>query len=260
MLSEKNLINSQLDKCVPLKGGADSVLYEAVRYALLGDGKRFRPRLLIAAGRSLGAPLDDLLLPACAIEMIHTYSLIHDDLPCMDDDDMRRGKPSLHKAYPEWLALLAGDYLLTKAFELTAEVPAITRLFAEKSGGSGMIGGQVIDLLGNKEALFEMHTKKTAALIEAAFLAGGIIAGHKDLAPLSKAGIAFGLAYQLIDDIDDQKKESGKVNAALQFGTQETQKKAEALLAEALSLLETLPLQNAALIDIISSFAAKAGV
>jgi geranylgeranyl diphosphate synthase type II len=193
-------------------------LFSSARYSLLASGKRLRPLLALATAASYGLSYEAALVPACAIEMIHTYSLIHDDLPCMDDDAMRRGKPTLHKVFPEWHALLTGDYLLTYAFELLAEAPtlsdaqrvALVRTLAVRSGAHGMIGGQMIDLLcvGQKvdwDLLEKMHLGKTAGLIAASLEFGGIIAGasEADMLALQKTGFAIGIAFQLIDDLLD---------------------------------------------------------
>ena len=185
-------------------------LGEAARYAVLGGGKRIRPRLVIAAAELYGAPVEHSLLPACALELIHSYSLIHDDLPCMDDDDFRRGKPSLHKVYGEAHALLVGDFLLTLAFELLTGSPHLTPLqrleliktLTLRAGGDGMIGGQVLDLAQHSNTE-EIHRKKTAALFIAACEFGGIIGDHSDLEFLREFGENLGLAFQLLDDLAD---------------------------------------------------------
>lgn len=193
-------------------------LFESARYSLLASGKRLRPLLVLAVTESYGVSHKHALHPACALEMIHTYSLIHDDLPCMDDDDLRRGKPTLHKVYPEWHALLTGDYLLTYAFEVLAEAPhltaeqkiALVRSLSSHAGSHGMIGGQMIDLLFEGKTidwniLEQMHRGKTASLISACLEFGGIIAGAppQDILTLKKAGADIGIAFQLIDDILD---------------------------------------------------------
>ena len=156
-------------------------LFLAARYSLLSSGKRLRPMLVLAVCESFGIDQDHALIPACALEMIHTYSLIHDDLPCMDDDDLRRGQPTLHKVYPEWHALLTGDFLLTYAFELLSTAPLLDthqkldliKSLAKHAGAHGMIGGQMIDLLSKEQTvdwkvLEQMHLGKTAGLIVAA--------------------------------------------------------------------------------------------
>jgi geranylgeranyl diphosphate synthase type II len=193
-------------------------LFSAARYTLLSPAKRLRPLLVLAVAASYDVPLEHALQPACAIEMIHTYSLIHDDLPCMDDDDFRRGQLTLHKIYPEGHAVLTGDYLLTYAFEVIATVPilsdtqkiALVHSLAKHAGAQGMIGGQVIDLDSENKAidwttLELMHSYKTASLIIASLDFGAIIAHapSSDQALLHRAGRAIGLAFQIVDDILD---------------------------------------------------------
>jgi geranylgeranyl diphosphate synthase type II len=210
------------DKLIELVSGSTHLpyapLFTSARYSLSSPGKRLRPLLLIATASCYGVDPELALVPACAIEMIHTYSLIHDDLPCMDNDDLRRGQPTLHKMVPEWHALLTGDYLLTYAFEILADAPHLTadrrldliRSLSSRSGAHGMIGGQMIDLLCvgqpiDWEILEKMHLGKTAGLITAALECGGILAGapKKDIETLCKMGLAIGTAFQLIDDILD---------------------------------------------------------
>lgn len=195
-----------------------SPLFNSARYSLSAPCKRLRPLLVLATAASYGASLDNAIVPACAIEMIHTYSLIHDDLPCMDDDDLRRGQPTLHKMVPEWHALLTGDFLLTYSFEILAEAPhlsaeqkiALIRSLSSHAGAHGMIGGQMIDLLCvgktvDWETIEKMHLGKTAGLITASLEFGGIIANASpsDMISLRKTGLAIGTAFQLIDDILD---------------------------------------------------------
>lgn len=192
------------------------------RYAIEGPAKRLRPRIVIALAKAYGKTLQDALAPACAIEYIHTYSLIHDDLPCMDNDDMRRGKASLHKAFNEGEALLTGDFFLTLAFEILANAAhlspsqalQLTRSLAHAAGECGMIGGQNLDLMHQGHLLSpelreEIALKKTASLFTAAFEFGGIVAGTSDLPLLKKLGTHFGLAFQLIDDIIDDEITGG---------------------------------------------------
>jgi geranylgeranyl diphosphate synthase type II len=193
-------------------------LFEAAKYSVLNGGKRLRPILAIAVAEALGGSLEAAMHPACALEMIHTYSLIHDDLPCMDNDDFRRGKPSLHRAYPEGLAVLVGDFLLTYAFEILAAAPGISSdrklrliaLLSRQAGGEGMIAGQVMDLdAEGKQIVFEelqhIHSKKTGALMIAAVEFGGIVAGATDEQQrnLRRFGQELGLAFQIRDDILD---------------------------------------------------------
>jgi len=192
--------------------------YDAMRYSLLSGGKRLRPFILMAFYRAAGGKDDAFLNFAAALEMIHTYSLIHDDLPSMDNDDFRRGKPSCHKAFDEATALLAGDGLLTKAFEIAAKTKGIsaelvveaTLKLAELSGPDGMIGGQVVDLAIENisapiETVLEMYKKKTGALLVAAAKIGTILAGGDEslIAAAETYALNLGIAFQIQDDILD---------------------------------------------------------
>ncbi|MCI6099972.1 MAG: polyprenyl synthetase family protein [Selenomonas sp.] len=196
----------------------DQPLSDAMEYSLMAGGKRLRPILLMAAADAVGADGAKFVTTGCAIEMIHTYSLIHDDLPAMDNDDYRRGKLTNHKVYGAGMATLAGDALLTLAFEVMLRQPdateatrlAVVREMSRAAGMNGMVGGQAIDLEseGKKipmERLREMHMGKTGALFRAAVRSGAILAGATDeqLAALTKYADAFGLAFQITDDILD---------------------------------------------------------
>ncbi len=195
-------------------------LFEAEAYSLLGGGKRIRPFIVNEVCRALGGTIDASMPFAVAIEMIHTYSLIHDDLPCMDDDDMRRGRPTNHKVYGYSTALLAGDALLTKAFSVAAGNDCVDRstrseavsLIAEAAGECGMIGGQIIDLDGEKkklsfEQLLRLHSLKTGALMRCSAGLGALAAGYNSDSKKFKEAVAYadsvGLAFQVIDDILD---------------------------------------------------------
>ncbi|HUW60156.1 MAG TPA: farnesyl diphosphate synthase [Candidatus Bathyarchaeia archaeon] len=192
--------------------GAPGTLVDAIRYSLFAGGKRVRPALALGAAELICGD-DAVALPAaCALEMIHTYSLIHDDLPAMDDDDLRRGKPTLHKVYGEALAILAGDALSTMAFDVLTESGnvRVIRELAVAAGVSGMAGGQVLDLEseGKRVSLEELrvlHAKKTGALIRVAVRCGGILAGADEaqLADLTWYGEHVGLAFQIADDVLD---------------------------------------------------------
>lgn len=189
------------------------------KYLIFAPSKRIRPLLTLATVEMLGFDPKQALYPACAIELIHTYSLIHDDLPCMDNDDMRRGKPSLHKVHDEATALLIGDYLLTYAFEVLAEAPNLTsekkialiKTLSLHAGGEGMIGGQLLDWqkFPNKN---EVHLKKTGALFISCFQFGGIITGSskKTMDTLFRLGKTIGLLFQLADDIQDHEGSNDK--------------------------------------------------
>ena len=214
-------VERALDARLPSVAETPSRLHEAMRYVTLGGGKRVRACLVYATGQAVGAQDQALDAPACAVEMIHAYSLVHDDLPCMDDDDLRRGKPTCHKAYDEATALLAGDALQSLAFEVLANDPSLSirpdhRLkmlaqLAQAAGSHGMAGGQAIDLASGGKTLAlaqleDMHLRKTGALICAAVLLGAharenIEAGK--LAALENYSRAIGLAFQVTDDILD---------------------------------------------------------
>ena len=213
-------INKTLDRLLPFRGEPYDTVIEAMRYSVMNAGKRIRPVLVLEFCRQYGGDIEDALPFACAVEMIHCYSLIHDDLPCMDDDDLRRGKPSCHKQFGEALALLAGDALLTGALEAMAASPLAgthperavraIRELAYFSGTDGMVGGQVIDLAieGQEVAeplLHQMHRMKTAAIIKAACRMGVICAGAGEdaLELAGQYGEYLGLAFQIVDDILD---------------------------------------------------------
>jgi geranylgeranyl pyrophosphate synthase len=209
------MLKTRLEELIP---PSDSSLISAARYSLLSSGKRIRPLLTLAAASAFGADPSLALDPACALEMIHTYSLIHDDLPSMDNDDLRRGKPTLHKVYPEGVALLAGDYLLTFAFEVLANAPGLSseqrvsliQTVSLRAGSKGMIGGQAIDIESegkkiSEELLISMHQGKTAALFSACLECGAIVANAAPSAYPLLQSIAqdLGLAYQFLDDLLD---------------------------------------------------------
>src|SRR5713101_3214405 len=213
------LIERALVQKVAESDGPASRLFEAMRYSLLAGGKRLRPVLALAACEAVGGNIDAALGFACAIEMIHTYSLVHDDLPCMDDDDLRRGRPTNHKVFGEGMAALAGDGLLTDAFGLIARsanssgiaadlvVDTIAEL-ADACGSSGMVGGQVIDLLAEgqpltQQELEQLHSKKTGALFVASVCGGARLGGAEpaQLQALQKYARALGLAFQVTDDL-----------------------------------------------------------
>ncbi|MET0293215.1 MAG: (2E,6E)-farnesyl diphosphate synthase [Steroidobacteraceae bacterium] len=210
-----------LDRTLSQADAPTARLLEAMRYSVLGGGKRLRPLLVYCTGEAFGAPLDALDAPAAAVEIIHAYSLVHDDLPAMDDDDLRRGRPTCHKVYGEGTAVLVGDALQAYAFEVLAEDPASTltdsarlaclRVLAQGIGTLGMAGGQAIDLdsVGQRldlASLETMHRRKTGALIRASVLMGAIAAQVTDpatLAALRVYGDEMGLAFQIQDDILD---------------------------------------------------------
>lgn len=212
------LIDEALHASMKVENEIAPTIFDSMRYSLFAGGKRLRPVLLLAAAEACGAESDKFLKVACALEMIHTYSLIHDDLPAMDNDDYRRGKLTNHKVYGEGIAILAGDSLLTYAFEtmLSAEgiepstLMRVVREIAEAAGPQGMVGGQVIDLESegkqvSLDTLQAMHRAKTGALFRAAVRAGAILAGasEEELAALTTYAEKFGLAFQITDDILD---------------------------------------------------------
>jgi geranylgeranyl diphosphate synthase type II len=207
-------------------------LFEAMQYSVFSGGKRIRPILTLAVGELFGAKQKTLLPFACALELIHTYSLIHDDLPALDNDDLRRGKPTSHKRFGEGIALLAGDALLTEAFDLIARMKGVRALkpevvldliheLAGAAGMDGMVGGQSIDLetedqVVNLATVEYIHLRKTGALILVAARMGAIIgkAAPKDLGKVSRYGEYLGLAFQITDDILDVDGESSEVSKA----------------------------------------------
>jgi geranylgeranyl diphosphate synthase type II len=213
----QQMINAELDRRVPPEDTPPEPIYRAMRYSLFAGGKRLRPILCLAGGESLGSKPEIFLPTAVAVEMVHTYSLVHDDLPCMDDDDFRRGKPTNHKVFGEAIAVLTGDALLTLAMEVLAtadyDYRVITRLIqnlTDAAGTNGMIGGQVMDMLSASGNLTEpelrnLHLKKTAALIRFAATAPAIILLSSDEVEyaFSSYGMFIGLAFQIRDDILD---------------------------------------------------------
>jgi geranylgeranyl pyrophosphate synthase len=257
-----------LNRCLPSPTESPVTLHEAMRYVTLG-GKRVRAALVYATGEALGTDLDSLDAPACAVEMIHAYSLVHDDLPCMDNDELRRGKPTCHVAYGEATALLVGDALQTLAFETLANAAgldterrlAMVATLARAAGSHGMAGGQAIDLASvgltlDDEELRDMHARKTGALIAASVKLGVLAAGCRDTnmsTALDSYGRAIGLAFQIADDILDVEgatatlgKSAGKDAQAAKptyvsvLGLDAARDQARALHAQALESLRLL--------------------
>jgi geranylgeranyl diphosphate synthase, type II len=262
----QQLCETALDKAVPMN--YPDKIYEAMRYSLLAGGKRLRPILCIATCEMIGGTIEISMPTACALEMIHTMSLIHDDLPAMDNDDYRRGKLTNHKIYGEDIAILAGDGLLAYAFEhvvtYTENVPpdrilqVISRL-GRATGAAGLVGGQVVDLEcegktdTSLETLNFIHNHKTAALLEASVVCGGILAGAspESIQSLSRYSQNIGLAFQIIDDILDitstQEKlgktvgkdlKAQKVTYPSLWGIEDSRKKANQLIEEACAELK----------------------
>ena len=262
------LIEQQLALLIPPSEAPYQQLFDAACYSISGKGKRIRPLLALTLCHMLGGDKKAALVPACSLELIHTYSLIHDDLPCMDNDDYRRGKPTLHKAYNDPLALLAGDYLLTYAFEVIStannlsdkQKVQLTRILSQRSGAHGMIGGQVMDIESshkavNLDTLKLLHQLKTGALITAAVEFGGILGGADDVQMniLQQFGQEIGLAFQINDDIHDVTQSHIKHGKAIAsdvinnkttyvtlLGIEKSQQTAQALLTSAIGYLKTL--------------------
>lgn len=225
--AEQALVEATLAKCIPEESTPPSTIHRAMRYSLFAGGKRIRPILCMAAARAVSDAPVGIEPAACALEMIHTYSLIHDDLPALDNDDLRRGRPTCHKVFGEAMAILAGDALLTLAFETLAKIETVdakhkSAMIAElaTSAGTvgGMIGGQVHDLEGEGKhptahLLEQIHRAKTGALLRASVRIGGIYAGadESQLESLSQFGEHVGLAFQIVDDVLDVEQPSEKL-------------------------------------------------
>lgn len=260
--------NAALERWTPADTAQPSTIHRAMRYSLFAGGKRIRPALALAAAESVAPPgLDGIEDAACALEMIHTYSLIHDDLPALDNDDLRRGRPTCHKVFGEAMAILAGDALLTLAFEVLASMPHCgadrrARILAEVARASGtaggMIGGQVEDIEGEgktptAELLNSIHRGKTGALLRASVRTGAIYAGASDLQyeALSIYGEHVGLAFQIVDDLLDVEQSSaqlgktagkdaaqGKITFPAVYGLAESREMADEQLELALAAVE----------------------
>ena len=214
-------VNAALDKYLPTEDPPEHKLAEAIRYSVIGGGKRIRPAMVYAAGEAMGVSTNLLDIPACAVEMIHAYSLVHDDLPAMDNDDLRRGRPTCHKAFDEATAMLAGDALQALAYEILAKDDHVEltpehriemlSLLTEASGAHGMAGGQAVDLasVGKQLTLAQlehMHRLKTGALIRASILLGGMCkqdVSQQEIDILSEYALCIGLSFQIQDDILD---------------------------------------------------------
>jgi geranylgeranyl diphosphate synthase type II len=257
-------VDATLQRLLPAPEGPAARLIETMRYAVFSGGKRLRPALAIATCEAFGGRVDDVLAPAAALELVHTYSLIHDDLPAMDDDDLRRGRPTAHKAFGEAEAILAGDALLTLAFELLATYPrgealAARRadaiaLVARRAGHAGMVGGPLADLEAERtpptDAPLEwIHRHKTGALLSASVELGALHAGAaaEDREAMARFGDAVGLAFQIADDLLDctasadalgktpgKDVKSGKVTYPALLGLDASRREADRLVASAL--------------------------
>jgi geranylgeranyl diphosphate synthase type II len=263
---DRQLVERSLDALLPTSSTPPPSIHQAMRYSVFAGGKRVRPILCLEAARIFAADISAALPVACAFEFIHTYSLIHDDLPALDNDDLRRGKPTCHRQFTEALAILAGDALLTLAFEVLATAPleaerraAVLAEVARAAGTRGMVGGQVADIEAEgkhvtAEQLEYIHRSKTAALIRAAVVAGALCGGadESDVARLREFGENIGWAFQVVDDILDVEetsaslgKTAGKDQAQNKatypalYGLERSHEFAEGLAGTALSALDT---------------------
>ncbi len=226
-------IEEILEAALPTENVTPGRLHEAMRYSTLGGGKRLRALLVMAACEAVGGDISRTANLVAAVEMVHAYSLIHDDLPCMDDDDLRRGKPTNHRVYGEAMAVLAGDALLTEAFAELAKMSEqygvapetavrVVAELAQGAGSQGMVGGQVVDILGQEQepdrsTLDYIHRHKTGALITAALRGGALIGGctEGELAQITIYGENFGLAFQITDDILDETGQTAQLGKAV---------------------------------------------
>jgi len=263
------LVDEALGRFLPGLGGIRQSLHKAMHYSVFAGGKRLRPVLMIAAAEAVGGDAQQVMHAACAMEMLHTYSLIHDDLPAMDDDDFRRGRPTNHKVFGEAHAILAGDALLTEAFRLLADSKAnadvapevslrIIEIMGRYAGSQGMVGGQVVDMESEGQeidlpTLEYIHTHKTGALILASIQIGALLAGAEkaQFEALTRFGEAAGLAFQVADDILDVVGESdelgknagsdqarGKATYPALLGLAQSKERATALCAQAVNALD----------------------
>jgi geranylgeranyl diphosphate synthase type II len=266
--ARKEIVDEALGRCLPGEETFPPVIFQSIRYSVFAGGKRIRPILCIAAAEAVGGLLEVVLPAACALELIHAYSLIHDDLPAMDNDEYRRGKLTNHRVFGEDIAILAGDALLTEAFHLLSgkdladRVPAARILtvineISEAAGYFGMVGGQVLDVEAEGKtvdltALNNIHSRKTGAMIRAAVRGGAILAGadERRLQALSEFGSSLGLAFQIADDILDVEgdrellgKETGADSARRKatfpalVGLEASKKKARELVERALEAI-----------------------
>ena len=266
MAERARAVDQALDRFLPSEAAPPESLHKAMRYSVFAGGKRLRPVLVAAGAEAVGGTLETVMPAACAVEMIHTYSLIHDDLPAMDNDDFRRGVPTNHKVFGEAIAILAGDALLTLAFRLLgdsagADARRLRDVFievADAAGSAGMVGGQVADIECEGKRVDAVtvdyiHSHKTAALIRASIRSGALLAGATppQLEALRVAGNALGLAFQIMDDIlditatsEELGKTAGKDQAQQKatypavHGLEPSRRRAQALVADAHAALE----------------------
>jgi geranylgeranyl diphosphate synthase type II len=248
-------VNRVLDAAIPAVDTAPAQLHAAMRHILFPGGKRLRPVLAMAAAEAVGSPGECALPLAAAVELVHTYSLVHDDLPCMDDDAERRGVPAVHVAFGEAVAVLAGDALLAAAFEVLAKessdlaperVVAALRELSQAAGSLGLVGGQVEDLVfdasdTNAARIESVHTRKSAALIATSIVGGALLGGadSETVAGLKRCGLAAGTAFQIADDVLDE-GEDDPCSLVRAVGVDAARERAEKLLETALVELEDL--------------------
>ena len=237
----RGLVDQALQRLLPSVTQVPQIVHEGMRYCVFSGGKRFRPLLVFGGCEAVGAPAHRALAAACAVELVHTYSLVHDDLPAMDNADERRGQPTCHRKFGEGNAILVGDALLTLAFELlgrngTPQALAMIRTLGQACGTRGLIGGQVLDLqalsrsrLHEEEALRDIAQRKTGELITASVLLGGLAGGadQPQMKRLQRYGERIGLAFQLIDDLHDQE------GLASAMGTERARQEARRLIEQA---------------------------
>jgi len=276
-LKEKSeIIDSKMVSFLPKKGKRPTSIIDSIHYSMFAGGKRLRPILALTTYNMFKDDEDTIYPAACALEMVHTFSLIHDDLPSMDDDDYRRGKLTNHKVYGEAIAVLAGDALSIEAFRVigyTGNIKAV-QLLSDAVGVFGVIGGQVVDIESengekNAETLNFIHNAKTAALIEASILMGAVYANvdKKTYDTLSDFGRKIGLIFQIVDDILDitsttevlgkdvgSDEARGKLTYPSIYGLEESYRKAKTLLQESLELLDTIDADTTVLAEIAKFF------
>jgi geranylgeranyl diphosphate synthase type II len=262
-------VNRALEELLPAESDPPAELHKAERYSLFAGGKRLRPALCIGAFEACGGRGDAVLPAACALEMVHTFSLIHDDLPCMDDDDLRRGRPTSHKVFGEAMAVLAGDALLVQAFELVAATgnAACVQTLAQSLGSRGMLGGQVVDILSegktvDLETVDYIHRHKTAALIAGSLVMGAQMANAPEAVTegLRSFGYKIGLGFQIVDDCLDLEQttevlgkdagsdlENGKATYPSLIGLEASKRRAHELIESAVADLRALPVEGTAL-------------
>lgn len=264
------LVDAALEKYLPREEERPASIHKAMRYSIFAGGKRVRPVLMLAACEAVGGQINTVMPAACAMEMIHTYSLIHDDLPAMDDDDFRRGRPTNHKVFGDAIAILAGDGLLTEAFKLMSDSRfasdcdpaarlAVIHEIATCAGTYGMVGGQVVDMESEGKPDMDLptvqyiHIHKTGALIKASVVAGALLGGadERQLAAIRRYGEAAGLAFQIADDILDiegtteeigkdagSDQARGKATYPAVMGLAAAKQEAQAMMDEAMLALE----------------------